>query len=248
MDDMERYGDYNEIDESPSKNPVLTFIKIVAAVLCIAVIGLLAFRLFTFNYYPSSMKKLYFTDTLTAYYNEKDGDIGAMTQGLLDSRYYGYDDPDEGNFFCDHMVFIPELGQLQVTLRYNTSLLDKLEERYGIEIEDGGESLLSFRLVATRESDPEVGDDTPDEKIGTDLGATLSAVEWESFAMYKYAKLVFDGIDFGSAEEGDSINWIRLEVLVEGDESQTPYMILIYYDTEEFPFKPYELSSSEVPK
>ena len=27
MDDLERYGDYNEIDEPPTKNPVLTVIK-----------------------------------------------------------------------------------------------------------------------------------------------------------------------------------------------------------------------------
>ena len=67
MDDMERYGDYNEIDEPPKKSGVLTAIKLIAAIICISVIGLLAFRIFTFNYYPASMKKLYFNETLTAF-------------------------------------------------------------------------------------------------------------------------------------------------------------------------------------
>lgn len=247
MDDMERYGDYNEIDESPKKSRMLIVIKIVAAILIISIIGLIGFRLFTFNYYPDAMKRLSFTDTLTAFYYERDGEIGAMTQDLLDGSDFGYDDPDEGNFFCDNMVFIPELGQLQITLRYNTAVLDNLEEKHGLsDLDPDDESLLSFRLVGTRASDPEVEEDTPDEELGTDLGAAVTVAETDSFMMYRYFRLVFDGIDFGSSDEGDSIDWIRLEVFVK--DSQTPHMILIYYNSEESPFEPYILSKDEVPK
>lgn len=246
MDDMERYGDYNEIEESPKKSPVLILIKVIAVVLIFSVIGLIAVRLFTFNYYPAAMKQLYFTDSLTKFYNERNGEIGAMTQDLLKGRNFGYDDPDEGNFFCEHMVFVPELGQLQITLRYNTSVIANLEKKHGLSgLDADDESLLSFRLVAMRANDPDVDDSVPDEELGTDLGATVAAVEWDSFAMYRYARIVFDGIDFGSEEAGNSIDWIRLEVFVK--DSKIPHMILIYYNTEESPFKPYGLSRSEVP-
>ena len=71
--DMERYGDYNDIDEPKKKSAVGLIIKIIAAVLCITVVGTLAFRIITFNYYPESMKRLYFDDTLTDYYRDTDG-------------------------------------------------------------------------------------------------------------------------------------------------------------------------------
>ena len=90
MDDFERYGDYNEIEEAPKKSAVLKTIKIVAIIVCFSVIGVLGFRVFTFNYYPDSMTKLTFTDNLTAYYNERGGDIEVLTQKLRTR----YDDPD----------------------------------------------------------------------------------------------------------------------------------------------------------
>ena len=64
MDDLERYGDYNEIDEPPKKSGVLTVIKITAAVIIFSIIGLLAFRLFLFNHAPNEAKNLYFTENL----------------------------------------------------------------------------------------------------------------------------------------------------------------------------------------
>ena len=50
MEDMEHYGDYNEVDEAPSKNPVTTVLKVVLAAVCFLVIGFLAFRIIIFNY------------------------------------------------------------------------------------------------------------------------------------------------------------------------------------------------------
>ena len=63
MEDFERYGDYTEFDEDIPQNKsafVLT-LKILVAVVCFGVIGLIVFRLLMFNYYPSSMKKVYFS-------------------------------------------------------------------------------------------------------------------------------------------------------------------------------------------
>ena len=70
MDDMERYGDYNEVDEPPRKSGVGLVIKIIAITLCVAVIGLIGFRMMTFKYYPDSVKNIYFTPELLDYYNQ----------------------------------------------------------------------------------------------------------------------------------------------------------------------------------
>ncbi len=236
MDDFERYGDYNEIEESPKKSLVPKIIKAVAIIICFSVIGLLVFRVYTFNYYPESMTSLTFTDGLTAYYNEMGGEIEVLTQKLR-ARY---DDPDKGNFFCDHLRVVREAGQLQITLRYNDSLKTELLESYGIEVDIDDKSLFSFRLYKSGE--------------GGETG-TLAYTEWDSFMMYRYCKLVFEDVDFGT--ENEPVKWIRLEIMIDGvkytdkaDNIQKDkvFMIPVYENNEDYSkFTEYKLSSSEVP-
>ena len=228
---MERYGDYNEVGESPSKSPVLGFIKLVAIILCFAVVGLLLLRLLLFNYVPASVKDIYFTDALTAHYNATGGNIGAKTQTLRAQ----YDDAKEGNFFCDNLIVIPEIGELQITLRYNISLIDKLKEEYGLtDIDENSDDLFIFRL----RRNGEVTDDC------TIIGE-LRATRFESFILYRYYKLVFDGIDF---ESESKIEWIRLEILVKNTDQKEPYMVAIYENNETYSkFTDYKLSGGEVP-
>ena len=100
MDDFERYSDYNEIDEPPKKNIAGLVIKIAILALCLIVALAMIVRVSLFNYYPDSMKRLYFNDTLTAYYNANGGELSAKTQELRAP----YDDSDKGNFFADNLV------------------------------------------------------------------------------------------------------------------------------------------------
>ena len=246
MSDFERYGDYNEVDEAPSGSIVSKIIKILIFVLCFAVVGFIAFRLIVFNYYPDSVSDIYYTDALTEYYNETDGNIGALTQELLNSRNYGYDDPEEGNFFCKNLILIPEIDQLQVTLRYNTSLMETLEEKFGLLGLDPDDDLFTYSLVAMRKGD-EADPDSPATEQGTPMEASVVAVERDSLLMYRYVKLVFDGVDLGTEGSDDWIDWIRLEVRVKGAEDADPFMILIYYSSDKFPLVPYELSDKETP-
>lgn len=234
MDDLERYGDYNEIDEPPVKNTGALVIKIVAAVLIAAVVGVLGARLFIFNYYPNSVKDLYFTPTLTEYYNANGGEIGAKTQKLL----YPYDDNDEGNFFGSNLIVVRGAGVLQVTLRYNVSLGDSLEKNYGLsDFDPDNREQFIFRLWR---------DGVSESDAGSEVGR-LAHIEWDSFAMYRYAKLVFEDVDFGDGE--DAIEWIRLEVFVDGAEKDEPFMILVYENHEERSgFDDYRLARREEPK
>ena len=243
MSDYERYGDYNEVDEAPSQNKTLKIIKLVAIFLCFFVAAALLFRVFTFNYYPKSMKTLYFNDTLTAYYNVTEGDIGAESQTW---RNYGYDDPDEGNFFCSNLVVIREAGQLQVTVRYNTALMDKLAVRHGIDAPSPDDTAIySFSLAGLRASD-EIAEDSEDAAKPIDSTATVARTD--SFLMYRYMRLVFDGIDFGSESDGDNLEWLRLEIKVSGTKESEPYKILIYQNNEGYSkFEEYKLKGGEAP-
>ena len=226
MEDFERYGDYDEIEESePEKKSFLPLIlKIVSAVLILAVVGALGVRMYNFNYYPDEMKKLYFNEKLTAYYTERGGDISAITQTLRAP----YDNPNEGNFFADHLIVIPDINQLQICMRYNVSVEETLENAYGLsDFDTDNTEQFSFRLYRSGDSEPyETG--------------RLSVCKWDSYSMYRYAKLVFDDVEI------DGAGWIRLEIFVDGIEK--PFMIPIYENSEGYSkFKDYIPEKNEKP-
>lgn len=237
MDDFERYGDYNEIEEeSPKKaNIISLIIKIAAALLIFAVVAVVGGRMFTFTYYPPEMKKLYFTPDLTEFYHSVGGDADILTQSLRAQ----YDDAEEGNFFCDHLIIVPEAGHLQVCVRYNVSLADGLLENYGFsDFDVDNQSQFSFRLW--RNGDEE-------NPGGWEVGE-LVAVEWDEFLMYRYCRLSFEEVDFGfDSEEG--ADWIRLEIFIDGVNKRAPFMIAIYENNEEYSkFTDYKLKKGDIPQ
>lgn len=233
MEDIERYGDYNEIDEAPggNKNPVATLLKILVISLCLLVVGVIALRVILFNYYPKEMKSIRFNDELTAYYDANGGKIGAMTQGLRAP----YDDPDFASFFADNLIIVKDAGQLQVSLRYNSSIFDTIEEKYGVRLDKNADELFTFELerVPFDEAESAYG-------IGE-----VDYVSSDSFLMYTYYKLVFDGVDF--LDDGTD-DWIRLKITINGITSADPYYILVYENTSEYDkFSEYKLSRKERP-
>ncbi len=245
MDDMERYGDYNEIDEPPrGKSPLGRVIKALIALLCVFVVGFMAFRIVMFNYYPAEMKNIYFNDTLADYYNLTEGDIGAKTQKIR----FPYDHAERGRFFSDHLIVVPEIGQLQVTLRYNRSLISDLEEEYGVDLDEEGE-LFTFVIARDPRENPKedaLEKDEVSDVIAERVGV-LTVNETASFMLYNYHKLVFDGIDFGSDTE-PTVEWLRVEVYVNGIELDEPIMLLVYENNAAYAkFSDYELSKKEKP-
>ncbi len=246
MEDMERYGDYNEVDEAPSgkKNPVFLIIKILIALVCIAVVGFIAVRIFMFNYYPDSMKNLYYTDALSEYYEEKGGEITVNTQ----QNDLKYDDPAEGNFFFDYLIFVPDADHIQMSVRYNVSLMESIKEKYGVTLDPNAkpEDIFEFTLVRTRDgyTDPDESDEkvsVPVQEVGT-LGAIFS----ESHFMYRYCRVAFDGVDFGLDEGETPVGWFRLDIRIKGVEMEKPYSINVY--AYQYGIEEYHLSSAEVPQ
>ena len=233
MEDIERYGDYNEVDEAPggNKNPVTFFLKGLIIAICLLVVGVLTFRLVLFNYYPSEMKNIYFNDELTELYKSNNGEIDAKTQSLRAP----YDDPDFASFFADNLIIIKEAGQLQLSIRYNESVFDSIEEKYGVRFDSESENLFSFELERIPFEESEAA-----YSVGE-----LDYCASDSLLMYTYYKLVFDGVEFLGEDESD---WLRLKITLNNVPTADPYYILVYENTDEYSaLGDYKLSGKEKP-
>ncbi len=232
MSDFERYGDYNEYDEPPKAKGIGLLLKIIIIVACISVAFVLGYRIFLFNYYPKSMKRLYFTEELTEYYNATDGNIGALTQEYP----YMYDDPEDGNFFGANVIIIRGANEIQFSIRYNKTLFDDLEKKYGVSLDKDPE-----KFIFTLERNPgDAGGDPPEIGVLKHNGI-------EKKMMYVYHKLVFGEIDFGDGDE--KIEWLRVRITIDGvDLGDDEYVIPVYQNHKDYSkFDDYKLAKDEVP-
>ena len=232
--DMERYGDYNEYEEDlpKSKNPVLLTIKFLIIAVCLAVAGVLVFRIVFFNFYPKSIENLYFNDTLTEYYNENGGNIAVKTQELRAK----YDDPDVATFICDNLYVIEGAKQIQLSIRYNKSSIAYIDKELSLTGLDAADpELISYKLACY--------DDETESEIYLD--ATVEKVAYEKKLMYHYYKLVCDGVELGGL---NNPGWIRLDVFVKGSDKKF-YSIYVYENNSSyFIFEDYQLKSEDKPK
>ncbi len=229
MEDLERYGDDNDLDEEElgedKKSGFRLFFKILVAVCCILVVGVLGYRIFLSEYTPSEMKNLAYTDSVIAHYEATGGKLGAKTQKLR----FSYDDEDRGTFFAENLIIIPEIDHLQITLRYNISTLPVLEETYKTEglAERDPKEFLHFRLY-----------DNYDRAYDA-----LAYEETGEMAMYRYFKLAFDGVDFDPNENAPE--WIRLEIFFEGQSEPFSYILVYENNADYSSFAEYKLSKGE---
>ena len=233
MEDMERYGDYNEVDEAPGgdKNPVAFFLKCLIIAICLLVVGVIAFRVILFNYYPDKIKNIYFNDELIELYVANDGEINAQMQSLRAP----YDDPDFASFFADNLIRIKDAQQLQLSIRYNSSIFDTIEKNYKVRLDPESADLFTFTLERVP---------FEKDKDAYTIGE-LVHVESDSALMYTYYKLVFDDVTFLGDDEDD---WIRLRITLNDVPNAKPYDILVYENTEEYSaLGEYKLSRKEIP-
>lgn len=235
MEDIERYSDYNEYeDDIPKgkKTPVMLILKILLALVAVAVIGLFAFRMIVYNYYPDTIKNILFTDKLTAYYNEQGGDINARTQKLRAP----YDDNRKGNFFADNLIIIEGIDELQVSVRFNKALIDTLNAEHKLSLTLEDTDAFSFSITRNHKSE---------DNVFVPIG-TLVATETDNKLMYQYFKLVFDEVELDRGGENE-VKWIALEIRVEGIDE--PFRIAIYENNSEYSeLLEYKLSSKEKPQ
>ena len=229
MEDIERYGDYDEIEEDQGgdKNHVATLLKVLIISLCILVVGVILFRVILFNYYPKEMKTVRFNDELAEYYDSNNGDIDAVTQKMRAP----YDDPDFASFMADNLIVIRGAGQLQLSVRYNSSVFDTIEEKYGVRLDEDCDDHFAFELEYVP-----YDKSIPAYKVGE-----LDYSSSDTALMYTYYKLVFDGVEFK-----DENDWIRLKITIKDIPDADPYYILVYENVEKN-LTEYELSAKERP-
>ena len=245
MEDMERYGDYNEIDTPPGGGKGLLLLKIIAALVCLSVTGLIVFRIIMANHYPSFAKQIYFDDTLLGYYNATGGNVGALTQNIN----YEYDDSEEGNIFCDHLIVIREIGQLQIAVKFNRSVEENLAKKFGASPDTMSGTAFTFRLVRDN-ADSERADTFEDRCV---LG-TLTLRKFDTGMQYGYYKLVFNGVDFTGEDFGGKIpSWIRLETFIDDGtgecKPENAFTVNLIYQNDAVYniFEEYEISRKEAP-
>ena len=224
MSDYERYGDYNEIDDDlpKSKNIVLIILKILVFSICAGVVLILGVRMFLFSTYPKSVSSVYPSEAFLEYYRDTNGDVELKTQDLRAP----YSDNTKGYFFCDCLILAEKIGEVQVTVRYNKASLGYIGEELSITLPD---EVGNFKY-----------------KLTDNLGRSYepSASSFDTRAMYRYEKLVFDGVDF-SIDENDEVKWMRLEVFI-GDTAEPYAMVAVYENNDQYArFDNYKLSKGE---
>lgn len=229
MEDLERYSDDNAIDdeiEDGQRGIGKIIIRILVALCCILVIGVLGVRIFLSEYVPKEMRRLALTDSVIAYLDQKGEDVVAKTQSIR----FSYDDEKAGTFFAENLILLPEIDHLQITLRYNESTLAVLEEKYALEnlAQSHQKELFSFRL---KDNYGRVYENVACEEPG-------------QVAMYRFFKLAFDDVVFAPGENAPE--WIRLEIFV--GESKEPFSyILIYENHQEYnTFTDYRLKKEDI--
>ncbi|MBO7293328.1 MAG: hypothetical protein J6V07_05280 [Clostridia bacterium] len=182
--------------------------------------GLLFFRFWLNGFYPGAVRRTLPTEPLLAAYAEA-GELAARRQEIRVS----YDDPNEGLFFANHMMLVPDTGSLQVTVRWNSSTLDRLAAEYGEAFDKEAEAPFTYRLFAATDKGEEIVLSGKTEIRGSSYLPV--ARERASFAMYRYERLAFEGLDF------EGVSWIRLEISHAASETYESD-ILIYENHEEY--------------
>ncbi len=117
---------------------------------------------------------------------------------------------DDGIMRCYSFVYIPEAKQIQVTVKFNKSIHDTVSES----------EQFDFKLYNTE----------------TESQIWASSVERAEKGLYKYCRVVFDGVDF---KEGDS-----LEIIMANAEHTDEYSVYKLHESYT-DFENYKLSRRE---
>ena len=209
----------------------------ICLALCLCfVFGAIIFRIYIADHYPKDTVRMVFTEPLTEYYTSKNGEITAETQNIR----FPYDSAEDGNFFASGLIVVRDAGNLQVTVRYNESTLPKVAAFYGLtETPAPADGLFRYTLTASYHTESEEGDYRTYD---------MSYLSEDSAYMYRYGKLVFDGVDFEDAV------WMRVDIYY-GDES-TPLGHICVCECEtsdgenivDVPFSVYKIDKEDLPK
>jgi hypothetical protein len=200
-------------------------LKLFAAVFLIGMAACVFAAIFRQETYPSEMKKTLKNEALAAYYTAEGKIPEAFTHDPIDSFDY------VGNIQAKHLTYIPEIDQVQISVRYGTVAFENIADKYELtEIPALGCKDITFRLRAMKLTDTaftnedkniDEGDILEEKYI--DPSAVKSLVE----GRHEYHRFVFDGVDL------DSYNCLYLEMYYAEKEKAFTNIIIYHSDAAE---------------
>ena len=207
-------------------------LKISLCVFLAVLFAAVIFRIVIAERYPSDATRFVVTQSVEEYYAEK-GSLEAFTQALRTP----YEDAKNGKFSADGLIVIPDASHLQVTMRYNNSVMKTMAEKYKLpEIPEATEGAFRYTLSV---------------KYNGSEGFTVyeASLHTESTAyMYHYTKLAFDGVSF------DDVAYMRVDIYY--GENEVAYGHIPVYETnfefegELYPYEsePFVIPEEDLPK
>lgn len=181
-------------------------LKYVFYTFVFSVCGLVIFRsCIMFDYYPKQMKNILWTEASLEAYNSDPENFKAYSQDLS----FSYDNADEGNFWGSHQLILPSINQIQITVRYNDSTLERYAEKYEKNIED-----IKFVFYLS-------------DNNGNHYPLSTSCND-RAFNLYNYERLVFDEVDI------TKLTNLYLDIYFEGnvDLDAEPIACIALYEAE----------------
>lgn len=176
------WGDYGAEEEWQSRSTIRKIfsfrsfkqaLKLLGALFVITIVAILGYRLSTGLSVPNNTKKLVWTDNLIAAY-EKNNNLAVYVQ-TPEENY-----EEDGAFSIHSFKFIPEINQVQLTIKYNVSTNKFLAGEFPDDEIDDFPFVFALR------------DNTG--KIYNDFKYT-----YYKKGLYTYARLVYDNVDLFSS-------------------------------------------------
>lgn len=189
-------NDYYSDGDAKPKSKVGKILRWLGIALILLVYGLLMFRIFIKND-PKSAKQFLWTPDTVAAYEQNPSSFEVLTQ-KIQSFSYALGEKDErghekyesrtynditsgGSFKISNLVYVKSAGELQITVRFNRSAVEKVQALYNLPEKPAGE-IFFFAL-----------DD------GSDYYTDYSYVATKRFT-YEYRRLVFSNVDLEDTE------------------------------------------------
>ena len=189
--------------------------KLACVLLMVFVYGFFMVRLFT-SKDPAAVKEFVWNEAAYTAYTQSPEDFYVMRQPIKSVF------TEDGTFRVTEVKYVPSIGQLQTTVRYNNSTLKGLVERYKLSETPKGEAFIYILRDA-------------------------NGVEYRDYSfkgltknVYNYRQLIFDGIDLANA------GTLTLDIYYIDDVNFTynPYASLLVYDEDEYS-EEFDLSKSQ---
>lgn len=212
-------------------------LKFVCALFLIGMAAAVFLAIFRQENYPSELRETVRNDTLASYYEENGTPPAAYTHDPIDQFDY------VGNIQAKHLTYIPEIDQVQISVRYGTVAFENIADKYELDSPlTLGNDKISFKLRAMKLTE----DAFTNEDKNIDDGDILLEEYFAPSVTYdlasgrhQYHRFVFDGVDL------DIYNCLYLEMYYAENEKAFTNIIIYHSDAAKHYSKEVKLTAQD---